>query len=258
MQELRVDEMTRRILRLYSLVMPQQLILELQPPPAPSLDNFIGGRNTAAVQALHECGPGKAVYLWGPPGVGRSHLLRAIALDRNGLYVDARVSAAALAPIVQDDTIAHALIAIDNVQTLTDSGQAALFALYNRWRESSASTRGFCLVLAGDQAPVVMPVREDLRTRLGWDLVFRLEPLSDEERVQALQNQASARGLDLSQEVIAWVLTHYSRDMSHLSALLDALDRYSIEKHRAITVPLLKDLLAKQSSPDANRSYDRS
>src|SRR3546814_3160180 len=45
-------------------------------------------------------------------------------------------------------------------------------------------------------------LREDLRTRLGWDLVFRLELLSDEDRVQALRTRAGERGLQLSPEVI--------------------------------------------------------
>ena len=89
-----------------------------------------------------------------------------------------------------------------------------------------------------------MEVREDLRTRLGWDLVFRLEQLSDEERARALQSHASQRGLELSSEVVSWLLTHHERDMSRLTALVDALDRYSLARHRAITLPLLKDLLA--------------
>src|SRR3546814_7790214 len=98
-------------------------------------------------------------------------------------------------------------------------------------------------------------LREDLRTRLGWDLVFRLELLSDEDRVQALRTRAGERGLQLSPEVIGWVLTHYARDMGRLSALVDALDRYSLEKHRAITLPLLKDLLATdQPNREPNHS----
>src|SRR5690606_13190925 len=144
--------------------------------------------------------------------------------------------------------------AVDDVQSLDETGQAALFTLYNHWREVATTDSRFVLVLAGDRSPLSMPLREDLRTRLGWDLVFRLELLSDDERIQALQKRAGERGLQLSPEVMNWVLTHYARDMGKLSALVDALDRYSLAKHRAITLPLLKDLLAS-SQPNEQTNH---
>lgn len=224
--------------------MTQQLILDLLPPSPQSLDNFIPGDNKEALDALRHPSPGRAIYLWGTPGVGRTHLLRAVTAGENTLYFRSGDSAAFLKGIATADSLRHRLIAIDDVQQLDADGQAALFALYNRWREVATTGSAFAMVLAGDRAPLSMPLREDLRTRLGWDLVFRLESLSDTDRGQALHTRASERGLQLSPEVVSWVLTHYDRDMSKLSALVDALDRYSLEKHRAITLPLLKDLLA--------------
>lgn len=91
---------------------------------------------------------------------------------------------------------------------------------------------------------MMMSLREDLRTRLGWDLVFRLEPLSDEEKFSALQTYALRQGLPLADDVLDWMLTHYSRDIRQLFALVDALDRYSLSKHRTVTVPLLRTMLA--------------
>lgn len=224
--------------------MAQQLILDLLPPPPPSLDNFVEGRNGAALDALRQYTPGRAIYLWGPHGVGRSHLLQGVCHDARGVYFRAADSARALHDLATHDTITVRLVAVDDVHELDDDGQAALFALYNRWRESASTQSAFALVLAGDSAPLNMQVREDLRTRLGWDLVYRLEQLSDDERAQALHARAAERGLELSPEVVTWLLTHHERDMSRLTALVDALDRYSLARHRAITLPLLKDLLA--------------
>jgi len=223
--------------------MAQQLILDLLPAPPPSLENFVVGRNAAALEALRHCEGGRAVYLWGPAGVGRSHLLHGVCQHMNGLYHDSD-SAAALHELATSETMSVPLVAVDDVQALDAEGQAALFALYNRWRESAYTRQAFALVLAGDRSPLAMDVREDLRTRLGWDLVFRLEQLSDEERAQALQSRAAERGLKLSPDVVTWLLTHHERDMSRLTSLVDALDRYSLARHRAITLPLLKDLLA--------------
>lgn len=224
--------------------MAQQLILDLLPAPPPTLDNFVAGCNAAAVDALRHCEPGRAIYLWGPHGVGRSHLLRGLCQQMGGHYHGPTDPAVALHGLATAETIAVRLVAIDDVQLLDADGQAALFALYNRWRESASTRRAFALVLAGDRSPLAMEVREDLRTRLGWDLVFRLEQLTDAERAQALHSRAEQRGLKLSPEVVAWLLTHHERDMGRLTSLVDALDRYSLARHRAITLPLLKDLLA--------------
>lgn len=230
--------------------MPRQLLLDLLPPPPPTLDNFVVGDNAAAIDALRHCQPGRAIYLWGPPGSGRSHLLRALSEAPDKLYIEASDVSSRVPALNENELTGIHLIAIDGVEHLDSAGQSALFALYNRWREASAGPRAFALLLAGDRAPMAMPLREDLRTRLGWDLVFRLQQLSDDERAQAMHAQAHERGLQLTPEVVNWVLTHYTRDMNHLSALVDALDRYSLEKHRAITLPLLKDLLATSRSPD--------
>lgn len=224
--------------------MAQQLILDLLPAPPPSLDNFVAGRNAAALDALRQCQGGRAIYLWGPHGVGRSHLLHGVCELMGGYYHAASAAPEPLHELATADTVSVRLVAVDDVQELSEEGQAALFTLYNRWRESAATRHAFSLVLAGDRAPLATQVREDLRTRLGWDLVFRLEQLTDEERAQALRSRAAQRGLELSPDVVTWLLTHHERDMSQLTSVVDALDRYSLARHRAITLPLLKDLLA--------------
>jgi DnaA family protein len=86
-------------------------------------------------------------------------------------------------------------------------------------------------------------LREDLRTRLGWGLIYELHGLSDEEKLDALSKSAESRGLSLSPGVLPYLLTHFRRDMPSLSAMLDALDRYSLETQRPITLPLLRELL---------------
>src|SRR5260370_6869048 len=59
----------------------QQLLLELAPPPPPTLDNFSPGKNGAALKALREAieDGERFVFLWGPGGSGKTHLLRAFS-----------------------------------------------------------------------------------------------------------------------------------------------------------------------------------
>ncbi len=231
--------------------MQKQLILDILAPDTPSLDNFAGNANQQTLDALrHDIGPGRAIYLYGGPGSGRTHLLHAMSRRPGHEYIDlADNGAAALQALVANETSGPTLIAIDNLHVLDDAGQAALFTLYNHWRQLGGTDHAFALVLAGSHAPRSMPLREDLRTRLGWDLVYRLHPLTDDERAMVLDSRARNLGLSLASGIIPWLLVHYSRDMGHLNALIDALNRYSLERHRPVTLPLLKELLAN-THPD--------
>ena len=163
--------------------MSRQLLLEITPAQSPSLDNTIVGANAAAIDAAKGLTRGRALYLWGPPGCGRSHLLQAIIKDKKAHLIETATPPAdimALATLSTDLNRAE-IIAIDDIQEMTAEQQSAVFALYNHWRELAATDQAFRLVVTGDRAPMMMSLREDLRTRLGWDLVFRLEPLSDQE-----------------------------------------------------------------------------
>ncbi|KCB46520.1 DnaA regulatory inactivator Hda [Bordetella hinzii] len=230
--------------------MNRQLLLDVLPAPAPSLNNFIAGPNGEALAAARALAAGRAIYLWGPAGCGRSHLLRGLASRAEAVYIDAPSGPQMLRQLAQADSTAPmpAIIAVDDVHLMDKARQAALFALYNRWRESAATDRAFALAVAGDRAPMSLPLREDLRTRLGWDLVFRLEPLSDADKLSALSAQAADRGLQLAPEVINWMLTHHERDIRKLAALLDALDRYSLATGRPITTALLRAMLAESQA----------
>lgn len=179
--------------------------------PAPSLENFVVGKNAELVQRLRDRDFPTILYLWGTPGTGKTHLLNAVP----------------------------ELLCFDDAQKLSAVAQEQLFDAYNQ-----AKLDGAQLVVTGDRAPRLLPLREDLRTRLGAGLVYELQPLSDEEKRQALLAAAQARSMPLNKEVLDYVLTHRSRDMRSLMALLNALDHYSLVNKRLVTLPLLKEILA--------------
>ena len=93
-----------------------------------------------------------------------------------------------------------------------------------------------------------MPVREDLRTRLGWGQAFALHPLSDAEVKQALQQAAQQRGLHLGDDVVAYMQTRFARNTGSLMALLRMLDNYTLQTQRAVTIPLIKQMLEEQEN----------
>lgn len=217
----------------------KQLVLDIALPAAPALDNFVPGRNAELVVALYALANGASherfIYLWGADGSGRSHLLRAVVAaarynGRRTVWFDAETAGV--------DAADDALCAADDVHLLGAEAQIALFNLHNRIRGGSGA-----LLVSGNAAPAQLGLRADLATRLAAGLVYQVHVLGDEEKAAALRRHAAARGLRLSSEVAAYLLRHARRDMRSLLALLDALDRYSLETQRAITVPLLRELL---------------
>jgi DnaA family protein len=130
------------------------------------------------------------------------------------------------------------VVAVDDVQLLDNAAQIELFDLYNRMREA-----GGLLLVSGNASPLHLNLRDDLRTRLGWGLVYQVHPLSEEEKAQALAQHAQSRGFALPPEVVHYLLRHGRRDLPSLMATLDALDEHSLRLHRAPSVPLLKEVM---------------
>ena len=216
----------------------KQLVLDLSLTQPATLENFIGSRNAELLARLRdmldEQSNERLVYLWGAAGSGKTHLLKgfADAACRYGL------SAAYITDGMVPDLTPTDVVALDDVQYLEDAAQVALFNLYNQVREGSG-----VLLVSGDRAPAQLDLRQDLVTRLGWGLVYQVHPLTDKEKVQALQTRAKARGFQLTREVTVYLLRHWQRDLPSLIAVLDALDSYSLETKRPITVPLLREIL---------------
>jgi len=114
-----------------------------------------------------------------------------------------------------------------------------VFHLFNRLRDS-----GRRLLLAATASPRELGVGlPDLQSRLSLALVFQLQPLSDEDKLRALQLRASRRGLHLTDEVGRFILTRGARSMSALFELLDRLDQASLQAQRKLTIPFLKEVL---------------
>jgi len=149
----------------------QQLLLELAPPPPPTLDNFsLGKRRGAEGAAGGSRGGERFVFLWGPGGSGKTHLLRAFAGTRRAAaYMRASNADWSRASGLE-------LAAVDDVASLDDSGRR-LFDLCNRLRLS-----GGALAASGEAPPARLALRADLRSRLASGIVLQLHPLSDEDK----------------------------------------------------------------------------
>ncbi len=227
----------------------QQLILELAPPPAPTFENFFPGANQAVLAALQSGGGGMpgpgAWFLWGPAASGKTHLLRASAAAYGGAGTAARGTGARRHAAYCPYPFAElsglrdcGLLAVDDVERLDRVAQLALFDLFNIIIASGGS-----VVTAANRPPDDLPLREDLRTRLASGPGFQLRALGDAEKAAALLHHARARGMNLSEEMVAYLLARVARDLGTQFTLLDALDRLSLRLKRPVTMPLLREAL---------------
>ena len=227
----------------------EQIPLAIGPESLPTFGNYHAGVNGPALDHLRSLNlPAPPVYLWGGGGCGKTHLLQALA---------ARCQAAgqqlawfdAADPLPWTLVPGWSLVIVDRCEALGDAAQHAAFALFE-----DAAAHGVQWLAAGRLPPVDLPLRDDLRTRLSWGHVFALQPLPDIETRAALRREADRRGIFLSDEVMAFLLTRFDRDLGHLMRLLDQLDRYGLAKARRITVPLVRQMLIEEGAQEMDNA----
>lgn len=211
-------------------------------------DNFCAGPNLELWRNLQACALGDEpgpLFFWGEPGSGKSHLLQAACREAGASH-----RAAAYVPLGRHAEFSPGVLAgledlalacLDDVQQIAGrrEWEEALFDLFNRLRE-----RGVPLVAAARRAPFDLQLElDDLASRLGWGLVYALQPLSDAQRLEVLQMRAQGRGLVLPEETGRFLLRRYPRDLPTLCGLLDRLDAASLVAQRRLTVPFVKEIL---------------
>lgn len=223
-----------------------QVPLALSPEPNWRLDSFVAGANAQWQQlqsALAAPSAAVPVYLWGPTGSGKSHLLRAAAAlaQARGQVVAAFDFATPLPWDFEEQT---GLLLLDECDRYDEPRQQAAFAQFVQ-----ASAQGVPVVAAGRLPPVDLPVRDDLRTRLGWGLVYQLVPPAEPQVRALLRREADRRGILLSDDVMDYLLNRCARDLGHLMHILDRLDHQALAAKRAVTVPLVRLVLAQPETP---------
>lgn len=228
--------------------MSTQLPLDVRLEDGASFESFVAGENGLAVDCLSRLarGPGESqTLLWGVSGSGKSHLLQAVCRAANeggapSAYLPLR-SLAGSGPSVVEGLATRRVVCIDDTErVLGDSAwEKALFGLINEARASNCR-----LVFAAGAAPAELDVAlADLRSRLLWGPVFRLEPPDDRNKLLILRHRAASRGFELPDESARYLLTRYPRDLRELLKLLDRIDIATLAAQRRATLPFIKSVL---------------
>ncbi|MGR3807385.1 regulatory inactivation of DnaA Hda protein [Pasteurella testudinis DSM 23072] len=228
---------------------PIQLTLPIQQADDLTLQNFCGENNPVLLDSLFQALQQRQqqfFYLYGEHGSGKSHLLKAcchLLFDRGGRasFIPLK-QAAQFSPDVLDNLETQDLVCIDDLQTI--AGQAkwetALFDLYNRIKEQGKTI----LMLSAAESPRHLPLElNDLRSRLSWGEIHKLQPLDERQKLKTLQQRAYQRGLELPDEVGLFLLKRLERDSKSLFDTLQQLDQASLQAQRKLTIPFVKHCL---------------
>jgi DnaA family protein len=231
----------------------QQLPLRVRLRDAARFASFVPARNEEVFALLSGgwAGLPRALWLWGRPGTGKSHLLQAACADtgeRGGTaaYFDLGT---APAEAILEGCEAFELVSLDNLDAVVSDPRwdAAIFRLYTLLQDGRGR-----LVIASTAPPASLAFAlPDLRSRLLAASVHQLHELDESGQLAALQLRATRRGLDLSEDAALYLMHRLPRDLHSLFAVLDQLDEASLAAQRRLTIPFLREVLESRGIQDA-------
>jgi DnaA family protein len=213
--------------------------------------SYVAGRNQLIVSALEDLRSGAGpvcIFVHGPSGTGKSHLLQATCAAASS-----RQETSAYLPLAQLSSFGPEVIAgcgdlayvcVDDIDRIAAHAdwERALFGLHQQLDE-----RGGRLIVGASQPPGALGLTlADLASRLAGGLVFAVQPLDDADRMAALQLRAHLRGFELPDDAAHYLLRRLPRDMNSLHAFLDELDQASLAAQRRLTLPFVREILARR------------
>ena len=205
------------------------------------LDNFLGNRQLIEfITQLYIDQTPAEIYVYGPTGLGKTHLLQGSVLkvlsdQQSAMYIDCYNS---LPEHVLESIEQLNWISIDNIDAINDNQKDLFFDLYNRAKQARVT-----MLISGSDLPSELSVMKDLKTRLSLATVFQLEELDDELTMLVLNNQMSDRNLSIDSKVYEYLFKYYSRDVKVLLTAIDDLDKVSLQAKQSITIPFVKKIL---------------
>jgi len=228
--------------------MTDQLPLHISLRDSTTFANFYPAQNQQLISELRRCSMDQGehfIFFYGIAGTGKSHCLQAICHAASKQQLQSSYlpmhEIKAMTVDVLEGLEQLDIVCIDDIDAIAGDREweVAIFNLYNRIRDNS----GTLIVAAKATLDDLGIGLKDLRSRLAWGLVFNLESLDDRSLEKALQLRANSRGMELPNDVAAYILKRSARDMNTLFLLLETLDRESLVEQRKLTIPFVKNYL---------------
>jgi len=238
-----------------------------------TFDTFIVGRSNelahAAARRVAEAEryrvPFNPLFLYGGVGLGKTHLMHAIAWhirqidpDRKVLYLSAEMFMYRFVSALRyKDTMAFKqefrsvdVLMIDDVQFIAgkDSTQEEFFHTFNALCDQNCQ-----IVISGDRSPVDLEgMEERMRSRLGWGLVADIHPTDYELRLSILQSKVEQIGIEVPRAVLEFLAHRITSNVRELEGALNRVAAFASLVGRPIGVDMAQEVLR-----DLLRANDR-
>jgi DnaA family protein len=221
-----------------------QLILNFNLRDVARFENFIIDENQNLISDLRDESQ-SCIFFYGLSGAGKTHLLHSLCHE----YSSSTKSVTYI-PLSQYEDLSPqifmglenmSLVCIDDIQVIAGmpEWETELFHLYNRLREN----KGRIVVSSAMPLKSLTINLADLRSRFSWGPVYQLKSLTDANKCLALQQHATTRGLELTDEVCDYLLSRYTRDVSSLFDMLETLDNAALVAKRKLSIPFVRKVL---------------
>ena len=243
-----------------------QVVQDLDPHLNPNynFENFIKGtsnefsRTVAETVAKNPARTFNPLFIYGPSGVGKTHLINAIGTRIKELYPEKRVLyvSAHLFQVQYTDSVRTNhfndfitfyqtidVLIIDDIQEFAGvtKTQNTFFHIFNHLHQN-----GKQLILTSDRAPVMLQGMEDrLLTRFKWGLVAELEKPYIELRKNILKNKIRKDGLVIPESVISYIAENVNESVRELEGIVNSLLAQSILLKREIDIELTQRIVRK-------------
>ena len=212
-------------------------------------DSFFQGENKDLLYFLNtmiKTRSNNSIYIWGPQGTGKTHLLQAACKKANEMdwhvtyipleqYRDFSID-------ILDGLGKLDLVCIDDLEFIIDNieWQQRVTLLFNEIRDNKNS-----IIISSKISPNNIKIDlDDLKSRLVWGHVFKIKAADDELKIKILKKEANERSFNLNDDVVEFLIRRSNRDLTSLIEILDEIDRSSLAAKRKITVPFVKELIS--------------
>lgn len=229
--------------------MGEQLLLPIHQIDDDTLENFNSENNLLLLDSLSKNFDKKQqrfFYIWGGLSTGKSHLLKACAnyffsQNRSSIYIPLSKSRY-FSPLVLDGLENQELVCLDDLQSVIGNleWELAIFDLFNRIKENGYTI----LLISADKSSLTINAKlPDLSSRLSWGEIYQLIPLNEKQKIDVLQKNALIKGVELPDDTANFLLKRVDRDLKELLEILNLLDKASLQSHRKLTIPFVKEIL---------------
>ncbi len=242
---------------------PQDLDPQLNPKY--NFDNYFEGSSNRLVRIAGEAvakNPGKTtfnpLFIFGPSGVGKTHLCHAIGTrirelhpEKKVLYVSSHLFRVQFTDAIRKNTTNDFLyfyqnldvLILDDIQEMLgmDKTQNTFFHIFNHLHHL-----GKQLILTSDKAPVdLQGMEERMLTRLKWGLTAELQRPDLELRKKILKNKIDHDGINIPEDVLDYIAENVTENVRDLEGVLVSLMAHSVINSREIDLPLAKRVVGQ-------------